>query len=93
MASDQDKQELKDKVAALVAANFGNDYRRAFRHYDSDQDEKIDKGELKTLLSDARVGNRFTRSALAAGIIAELDRDGDACISWAEFEADFTGKE
>jgi hypothetical protein len=30
------------------------------------------------------VGNVFTRSAWAGGIMDELDKDGDACISWAE---------
>ena len=34
MASEQNKQELRDKLAALVAARFGGDYRVAFGHYD-----------------------------------------------------------
>jgi len=87
VASEQDRQELKDKVAALVHDRFGGDYRSAFRHYDGDQDGKITKAELKTLLSDAGVGNTFTRSAWAGGIIGELDRDDDACVSWDEFES------
>ena len=41
MASEQDRQELKDKVAALVQARFGGDYWSAFQHYDGDQDGKI----------------------------------------------------
>jgi Ca2+-binding EF-hand superfamily protein len=91
MASEQNKQELKDKVAALVGATFGGDFQRAFRHYDGDQDEKINKGELKTLLRDAGVGNAFTRSAWASGVIEELDKDDDACVSWAEFASVFIG--
>jgi len=88
VASEQDRQELKDKVAALVHSRFGGDYRGAFRHYDSDQDGKVTKDELKKLLVDAGVGNVFTRSAWAGGIIKELDRD-DACVSWDEFQAAF----
>jgi Ca2+-binding EF-hand superfamily protein len=89
VASEQDRQELKDKVAALVRARFGGDYQSAFRHYDADHDGKITKGELKTLLVDAGVGNVFTRPAWAGGIIEELDRDDDACVSWDEFDAAF----
>jgi Ca2+-binding EF-hand superfamily protein len=87
MAGERDRQELKDKVAALVRARFGGDYQSAFRHYDADHDGRITKAELKALLVDAGVGNVFTRPAWAGGIIEELDRDDDASISWAEFEA------
>jgi Ca2+-binding EF-hand superfamily protein len=90
MAGEQNERELKDKVGALVAKDFGGDYRRAFDAYDADHDGSISKGELKALLSDAGVGNVFTRAAWAGGIIATLDTDDDACISWAEFEAAFT---
>jgi len=87
MATDADRQELADKVAALVKARFGGDYQSAFRHYDADSDGKITKAELKKLLSDAGVGNLVTRSAWAAGIVGELDRNADDAISWDEFEA------
>jgi Ca2+-binding EF-hand superfamily protein len=87
MASEQEKQELADKVSALVEAKFGGDYQLAFQQYDSNQDGKISSAELKSLLRDAGVGNALTRSAWASGIIAELDTDGDGEISWSEFNS------
>jgi Ca2+-binding EF-hand superfamily protein len=53
MPSEQDRQELKDKVASLVQGSFGGDYQTAFRHSDTDHDGKIDKDELKKILADA----------------------------------------
>jgi Ca2+-binding EF-hand superfamily protein len=93
MATEQEKQFLADKVSALVKARFGGDYQRAFEHYDANGDGKVGKDELKALLADAGVGNVFTRSAWAGGIIAELDTDGDGRISWSEFEAVSRGRQ
>lgn len=86
---DEEEEELKNKVAGLVARRFSNDYRRAFNHYDDNGDGKVARPELKALLSDAGVGNMFTRNAWVSGIISALDKDYDGCISWAEFEAVF----
>jgi hypothetical protein len=35
MTSEAQKQEVDDKVTALVATRFGRDYRAAFAHYDA----------------------------------------------------------
>ena len=87
MASEEDRKELVEKVAALVATRFGGDYRAAFGHYDADGNGVISKDELSALLSDAGIGSGLTRWAWAKGVIKELDADGDGNISWAEFEA------
>jgi Ca2+-binding EF-hand superfamily protein len=87
MASEEAERELKGKVAALVAARFGGDYRAAFGHYDANSDAAISTDELKALLGDAGVGSSWTRWAWAAGIVGELDTDGDGVISWPEFAA------
>jgi Ca2+-binding EF-hand superfamily protein len=87
MASEQNKQELRDKVSALVAERFGGYHRAAFAHYDANSDGLISKDELKALLGEAGVGSSWTRWAWAAGIIEELDANGDGLISWPEFAA------
>jgi hypothetical protein len=89
VASEENKQELRDKVADLVGTRFGGDYRAAFGHYDANQDGAISKAELKALLGDAGVGSIWTRWAWVAGIIKELDGDGDGLITWPEFMAGF----
>ena len=81
----EDIDEPKTKIAALVRESYGGDYRRAFAHYDSDQDG-IDAEELKQLLEDADVGNVFTRGSWVSGIIAKVDANQDGRIAWAEFE-------
>jgi Ca2+-binding EF-hand superfamily protein len=88
MASDKDKKELVQKVSELVRNRYGGSYESAFRHYSrsKSQDDTVDSGELRELLSDAAVGNGITRGAWASGIIGELDKDGDGRISWREFE-------
>ena len=90
MAHEQEKQQVEEKVAALVEAKFGGDYQKAFEHYDSNHDGKVSKDELMTLLQEAGIGNFLTRSTWAAGVIEQLDTDGDGRISWPEFESIFT---
>ncbi len=91
MADDDKKQEVDDKVTALVRSRFGGDYKAAFAHYDADGDGVIDGGELKALLSDAGIGSGLTRWAWAKGIIGDVDTSGDGNISWDEFAAVFEG--
>ena len=70
------KQEIDDKVTALVTTRFGGDDRAAFAHYDADGNGTIDNDELKALLKDAGIGSGLTRWAWAKGIMGEVDTSG-----------------
>ena len=87
MATDAQKQELRDKVTGLVADRFGGDFTKAFDHYDANRDGRISRDELGALLSDAGIGSWVTRGAWATGIIDALDSDKDGSISAAELQA------
>ncbi len=56
MATEQQKQELREKVAALVKAEYGGDYSIAFRHF-ADANGKVNKSGVKALLKDAGIGS------------------------------------
>lgn len=92
MASEEQRRELEEKVAALVTTRYGGDYHAAFGHYDANGDDAISTDELKALLADAGVGSGWTRWAWASGIMAELDTNGDGVIARAEFDAVFRGR-
>jgi Ca2+-binding EF-hand superfamily protein len=88
MAHEKEKQELVEKVTALVDSNFAGDWYRAFMHYAAKRGgaNEVSGEELKEMLSDAGVGNRITRGAWAGAIMDEMDKDGSKSISWSEFE-------
>lgn len=84
MPSDEQKQELKDKIGTLIRDRFAGDSNAAFRTY-ADGAGLIDRTSLKNMLADAGVGNQFTRGAWADGILEAVDSDRDRKISWPEF--------
>jgi hypothetical protein len=88
MASERQRQELSEKVSALVKTEFGGDYSMAFRHY-ANGDGNVGKIGVRALLKDAGIGSIFTRWAWVVGIMKELDTNGDGGISWPEFAAVF----
>jgi len=89
VALEKEKQELIQKVSALVERRFGGDYEATFNHYASKRTESgsIDSNELSDLLADAEIGNVFTRGMWVSGIMAELDKDKDGFITFSELEA------
>lgn len=89
---DENEKELKTKVGALVSSKFGNDYKKAFDHYDRDKDGAVTKGELVELLEEAGVGNAITRGVWAKKIIEKLDASHDHAIEWSEFESVFRAR-
>lgn len=91
MASDAEKKELVDKLTRHVAARFGGTgstaWQRAFTVYDLDHDDAITAPELRSLLSDAGIGNFLTLDAWVSGVIDVLDKDRSTGISYPELES------
>lgn len=88
----KEEKELIQKVGKLVREKFGNDYKKAFAHYDrKPRDREISKKELIVLLEDADVGNGLTRGVWASEIIAKMDKNGNKTIDWGEFEKAMKG--
>ncbi len=88
MVTERQKQDMREKVPALVRTKFGGDYTIAFGHY-ADRDGKVSKDGVKAILRDAGIGSILTRWAWARGVVAELDTDGDGRVSWPEFSTLF----
>lgn len=84
---DSREQEVRDKLTAMVASDFGGIPETAFNYFDIDQNGKIGQTELHSMLTTAGVGNVLTRNWWVSGIISRLDSDADGEISWAEFQA------
>jgi hypothetical protein len=87
MLNDRGRQELRDRVEALVRERFGGSYRSAFDRYARNRDGRIDTEGLVTLLDDAGLGTRWDGLVWATAILAEIDRERDRGICWVEFAA------
>ena len=78
--------ELVAKIKALITEQFAGNARAAFDAF-AGADGLLDPDELKDVLAQAGIGTFLTRGFWADGVISRLDKDGDARISWPEFQA------
>jgi Domain of unknown function (DUF4157) len=83
---DANEKELKEKVGKLISSQYGGDYKKAFDHY-AGKDGAVDAFGLKSLLTDAGIGNAFTRGLWVDGILKKLDTNKNGKIEWSEFSA------
>jgi hypothetical protein len=92
VATEAQKQILRDGVSRLVDSKFGGDWERMFRHYAgiSGGSDMVERRDLIPLLEDAGIGNGFSRGAWAKGILEEVDTSGDESISPEELRAVLT---
>ncbi|HEX4454876.1 MAG TPA: hypothetical protein VH143_28645 [Kofleriaceae bacterium] len=81
--------DVKEAVALLIVNNFGGDTKKAFEHYDRDEDDGLSQSELAGLLKDAGLGNEAER--IAKTVIGEdqLAADYDATVNYDNFERAF----
>lgn len=83
-------KEVATKIQALLKKRYGSDtpqmQKLMFQSYDKNQDDRITDEELARLLSDAGIGNGFTRSMWVSGVMEKLNQDKDSGISWDEYE-------
>lgn len=82
---EQARAELVEKVRAL-AKKRGETPDALYRSYDRDQRGGLSADELLQLLSDAGVGNSFTRGMYVTAIMKKLDTDADQGVSRAELD-------
>lgn len=89
MATEQQKQELKEKIMHLVNTRYNGSIRGAFQHYSGMTAplETLDRDELMRLLKDAGIGNFATRGAWADGVLEAVDSNKNKRISWDELES------
>jgi Ca2+-binding EF-hand superfamily protein len=83
-----EQAELVMKVKALMQRKYGATdaaaLRKLFDEYDRNQDGKIDRRELESMLSEAGIGNSFTRGMWVKGVMGAIDQNGDQVIDWSE---------
>lgn len=89
VSGEAEARELEQKFDALTIDRYGavnlENTKKLFMSYDADGDSKINKVELKSMLTDAGIGNWITRGYWVDGIFDELDRDRDDKLTWEEY--------
>ncbi len=81
--------DVKEAVALLIVNNFGGDTKKAFEHYDRDEDDGLSQSELASMLKDAGLSHEAER--IAKDVIGEdeLAMDYDATVNYDNFERAF----
>ncbi len=79
------KEKILNKIQILITNSFDNP-EEAFRFFDKDEDGKLTKKEIKSLLKKAEISG-FIRGIVAKKLIEGYDKDGDELIDWEEFKA------
>lgn len=82
---ERNRAELVAKVRALAKAK-GLPPAALFQRYDANGAGQLDRSELTRLLSDANVGNMFTRGAWVAAVFDQLDKDRSAGLTLGELD-------
>ena len=84
-AADPRARDEAQKVDNLVRTRFGGDYRAAFNHY-SGGGREVNREGVRSLLSDAGVGNGLTRGMYTDALMDRFDTNRSGGVSWSEFQ-------
>lgn len=82
--------ELATKLAATVKDRFAGSNEAAFAYYDRDHDGKLSRLEIRAFLTDAGIGNVFTRTMWINGILDSADGDRDGMLTKEELARAWT---
>lgn len=81
-------------INALCIKRYGNNdpsnLKKLFESYDGNGDGCLVSAELNRLLKDANSCHWLGCGVVSSEIISKLDKDGNKCVSWAEY-AQYTG--
>lgn len=78
------KENILRKIRILITNQFDSP-EDAFKFFDSDNDGRLKKTEIKKLLKSAAV-NGFIRSVVANELLKGYDKSSDETINWEEFK-------
>ena len=78
------KENILRKIRILITNQFDSP-EEAFSFFDSDDDGRLKKSEIKKLLKSAAV-NGFIRGVVASELLKGYDKSSDDTISWDEFK-------
>ncbi|KGL58969.1 EF-hand domain-containing protein [Polaribacter sp. Hel1_85] len=78
------KENILRKIRILITNQFDSP-EEAFSFFDSDNDGRLKKSEIKKLLRGAEI-NGFLRGVVANELLKGYDKSSDDTISWEEFK-------
>ncbi|WP_299891818.1 EF-hand domain-containing protein [uncultured Lacinutrix sp.] len=79
------KELILNKIQILITNHFESP-EEAFHFFDKNEDGKLSKKEIKSLLKKAEISG-FLRGIVSTKLIEGYDKDGDELINWEEFKA------
>ncbi|MGB5554721.1 MAG: EF-hand domain-containing protein [Flavobacteriaceae bacterium] len=79
------EESILNKIQILITKHFATP-EQAFEFFDEDNDRKLTKREILTLLKEAEISG-FIRGIVSTKLVEGYDTNGDELINWHEFKA------
>lgn len=78
------KADILRKIRILITNQFDSP-EEAFKFFDSDDDARLNKSEIKRMLRAAEI-NGFITGFVANELLKGYDKNSDETINWEEFK-------